>query len=88
MLTAFRVITYICIMDSRHYNHSKLIEARELLGKTQQDIADELNVDRQTIYRAEAGKSVSYELLAALCAYYRVPMNTVVIPFPDLATTA
>ncbi len=72
-------------MDARHYNHTKLIEARELLGKTQQDIADLLNVDRQTIYRAEAGKAVSYELLAALCGYYRLPMTSVVVPFPEMA---
>lgn len=73
-------------MDARHYNHSKLVEARELLGKTQQDIADELSVDRQTIYRAEAGKAVSYELLAQMCAFYRMPMTLVVIDFPELAT--
>ncbi|MGE3953535.1 MAG: helix-turn-helix transcriptional regulator [Pyrinomonadaceae bacterium] len=71
-------------MDSRHYLHFKLIEARKLIGKSQQAIADEMGVDRQTIYRAEKGESVSYELLAQMCAYYRIPMNTVVIPFPEI----
>lgn len=72
-------------MDARHYNHRKLVEARELRGKTQQHIADELNVDRQTIYRAEAGKSVSFELLSDLCVYYQLPMTTVILPFPEAA---
>jgi len=72
-------------MDSRHYYHSKLAEARELRGKSQQEIADELKVDRQTIYRAEAGKSVSYELLAALCGLYEIPMTNVIVARPELA---
>lgn len=70
-------------MDSRHYYNNKLTEARELLGKTQQEIADALNVDRQTIYRAETGKNASYELLTRLCAFYRIPMTIVVVPTPS-----
>lgn len=71
-------------MDARHYHCEKLGEARELLGKTQQDIADELNVDRQTIYRAEAGKAASYELLVQLCRYYRIPMTNIVVAHPEM----
>jgi DNA-binding XRE family transcriptional regulator len=73
-------------MDSRHYNPSKLVEARELIGKTQQDMANALSVDRQTIYRAEAGKAISYELLAQLCVFYRVPITSVILPFPETLT--
>jgi len=71
-------------MDARHYYHNKLAEARTLRGKTQQEIANEMQVDRQTIYRAEKGETVSYELLAKLCNYYSIPMTVVVIPTPDL----
>jgi transcriptional regulator with XRE-family HTH domain len=73
-------------MDSTHYNPRKLVEARELQGKTQQQIADILNVDRQTIYRAEAGKSVSFELLAQLCRHYQMPVTGVIVPFPETAS--
>jgi transcriptional regulator with XRE-family HTH domain len=74
-------------MDSRHYLPAKLAKARELEGKTQQEIAAALNVDRQTIYRAEAGKSVSYELLAEMCRIYGIPMTSIIIPVPDLAAS-
>ncbi len=73
-------------MDSKHYFPHKLTEARKLQGKTVRDVADQLQVERQTIYRAEAGQSVSYELLAALCSIYGIPMNTIVAPFPEAAT--
>jgi transcriptional regulator with XRE-family HTH domain len=69
-------------MDARHYDPRKLTEARELMGKSQQEIADEINVDRQTIYRVEAGKSASYDVLALLCVFYRVPITTIIRPFP------
>ena len=72
-------------MDSTFYDHNKLEEARTLLGKSQQEIADAIGVDRQTIYRAEAGKNASYRLLAKLCAYYRIPMTNIVHPFPAVA---
>lgn len=74
-------------MDSRHYHYQKLTEARELQGKTQQDVADELNVDRQTVYRAEAGKAASYELLVKLAALYRLPMTVLIIDFPEVAAS-
>ena len=71
-------------MDQTHYDHRKLEEARSLLGKSQQEIAEEIGVDRQTIYRAEAGKNASYDLLAKLCRYYRIPMTNLVHPFPQI----
>lgn len=72
-------------MNSQHYYNKKLVDARELLGKTQQDIADALSVDRQTIYRAEAGTNASYELLVRMCRFYRIPMTNVVIAEPEIA---
>jgi transcriptional regulator with XRE-family HTH domain len=69
-------------MDNTFYDHEKLQSARTLLGKSQQEIAEEIGVDRQTIYRAEAGKNASYDLLAKLCRFYRIPMTNIVHPFP------
>lgn len=74
-------------MDQTHYDHRKLEEARNLLGKSQQEIAEEIGVDRQTIYRAEAGKNASYDLLVKLCRFYRIPMTNLVHPFPEIAST-
>ena len=72
-------------MNATHYDPDKLVQARELRGETQQQIADALNVDRQTIYRAEQGKSISYELLAKLCGYYSIPMVNILKPIDSLA---
>lgn len=72
-------------MDLRHYDPAKLIAAREEEGKSQEEIAAALNVNRQTIYRAEAGKNASFELLAAYCALYGIPVTDVINPHPDLA---
>ena len=69
-------------MDARHYNPKILSSKRNDLRKSQQQIADEMDVDRQTIYRVEAGKSASYEIIAALCAYYRIPTSDVVYSYP------
>lgn len=73
-------------MDATHYSHKKLKEARELMGKSLQQIADEIGVDRQTVWRAEAGTSVSYELLVELCSTYRIPMSSIVLDFPKAET--
>lgn len=70
-------------MDATHYHPEKLKEAREKLGKSMQQIAEKIAVDRQTIYRAEAGKNASYELLAALCKLYKIPMSAIVVDFPS-----
>ena len=69
-------------MDKTYYDHEKLENARKLRGKSQQEIAEEIGVDRQTIHRAETGKNASYELLVKLCRYYEIPMTNLVIPFP------
>lgn len=71
-------------MDSRHYNPTKLVAARELRNKTQQQIAQALNVDRQTVWRIESGKNISYELLAQACNLYGLAVTEVLIPYPEL----
>jgi DNA-binding XRE family transcriptional regulator len=70
-------------MDSKHYNPGKLTAAREGLGRTQQEIADMLNVHRQTICRAETGKSASYDLLVSLCMAYGIAITEILEPNPS-----
>lgn len=57
-------------MNASHYDPKKLIEWREEFGQTQEKVARLLNVDRNTISRAELGKVASYDLLAELCRIY------------------
>lgn len=75
-------------MDRRHYDPDKLKAARTAAGKTQQGVANELKVDRQTIFRAEAGTSASFELLASMCLLYGLAVTDVVLPHPDIAPAA
>jgi transcriptional regulator with XRE-family HTH domain len=86
MLTFLVEVLKSGIMDATHYDPSRLVQARELRGESQQQIADALKVDRMTIYRAEQGKSISYELLAKMCAYYSMPVTSIIYPTPILAT--
>lgn len=72
-------------MDSKQYDPAPLIRSRKYLQKTQQQIADAVNVDRQTIYRAEAGKDVSFNLLVKLCTLYELPVTAVVRANPEIA---
>jgi transcriptional regulator with XRE-family HTH domain len=58
-------------MDSRHYDPDKLKELRERFGLTQEQVAEKLNIHKQSVYRAEAGRVASYELLCALSALYK-----------------
>lgn len=70
-------------MDSKHYNAKQLVKLRQDLRLSQQQVANAVSVDRQTIYRVEAGRSTSYELLAQLCAYYKIPMHEILYSFPE-----
>jgi DNA-binding XRE family transcriptional regulator len=69
-------------MDSKHYDPRKLTAARERSGRTQQEMADMLNVHRQTICRAEAGKTASYDLLVSLCMAYGIAITDILEPYP------
>lgn len=74
-------------MDSRHYDPAKLASGRRSANLTQQQVAEAINKDRQTIYRAEAGTNASFELLAELCRLYKIPVTDVILPHPDLSPT-
>lgn len=54
-------------MDSKHYDHKKLQAARRAAGWTQDSLAEALNVASNTIYRAEAGTGIGYDLLFEIC---------------------
>lgn len=68
-------------MDMRHYDPRPLIAARTAAGKSQEETAESLKVNRQTVYRIEAGISVSFELLSAYCSLYGIPVTSVIYPF-------
>lgn len=58
-------------MEQTDYKFDELKRLREAKGFTQEQVAQELSVDRQTVYRAEAG-SCSYKLLRSLATFYGV----------------
>jgi transcriptional regulator with XRE-family HTH domain len=67
-------------MNAQHYDCDRLKELREAHRLTQLEVAERLGIDRQTVYRAEAGKSASYELLCGLCALYQEDLLTLLRP--------
>lgn len=69
-------------MNSQHYNPEKLKQLRESKALTQKQVADQLGIDRQTIYRAESGQSASYELLCSLAEMYEVEVTSLLYPRP------
>lgn len=71
---------YIPAMNARHYDHSKLKELRKSRDLTQDQVAEALNVDRQTIYRAEGGLTAGYDLLCDMCDLYGVSIISVIYP--------
>lgn len=82
-------------MNSNHYNAERLQALRQqkslAAGKsiTQQAVADALGVQRQTVYRAERGENISYEMLCALAAFYNVEVISLLHPIPlDCAQAA
>ena len=75
-------------MNAQHYDCDRLKELREFRRLTQAEVADRLGVNRQTVYRAEAGVSASYELLCDLCALYQEDVLTLLRPKPVEAMAA
>jgi transcriptional regulator with XRE-family HTH domain len=67
-------------MNAQHYDCDKLKELREARQLTQLEVAEHLSLNRQTVYRAEAGISASYELLCDLCALYGADVLTLLRP--------
>ena len=59
-------------MDSSFYDNAKLKELRQIYGMTQQEVADRLGIRRQTVWRAERGLSISFDLLDAFARLYGI----------------
>lgn len=58
---------------------SNMRRYREKWGHTQQEIAEVLNLDAQYYGEAERGrKRLSLECLTELCAYYGIPLDSLV----------
>jgi len=67
-------------MNSRHYDQVRLRGLRESKGLTQKQVAESLNINRQTVFRAESGVSASYELLCDLSDLYEADVITLLHP--------
>jgi transcriptional regulator with XRE-family HTH domain len=69
-------------MNARHYNAERIRQLRreksaaEGRDITQDVVAEALGVHRQSIYRAENGLDVAYELLCDLAEYYDVEVTS------------
>jgi len=59
-------------MDSSFYDNVRLKELRQIHGLTQQEVADRIGIRRQTVWRAESGLSISFNLLNALARVYGI----------------
>ena len=66
-------------MITRFYKSNLLIEWREELGLSQDDVAKELSVTRATINRVENGRSASLDMLYKLADFYRKPISTLLV---------
>lgn len=63
-------------MNAEHYDHEKLARLRsEKL--TQKDLAEQLQIREMTVYRAEKGINVSYELLLRMCTILGVDIREI-----------
>ncbi|MCD9188285.1 MAG: helix-turn-helix domain-containing protein [Pyrinomonadaceae bacterium] len=73
-------------MNRNDYDPSKLVKWREESQKTQEAVAELLNVDRNTISRAENGKVASFNLLSNLCTIYGKSIHELVHEKPVIST--
>ncbi len=69
-------------MDKQHYNPEILAAARKQ-KTTQKELAETLGVTEMTIYRAEKGESVSFELLADICREIGIDVKQILISTGD-----
>jgi transcriptional regulator with XRE-family HTH domain len=75
-------------MNSQHYDCEHLKSLREAKGLTQKQVGEALDIDRQTVFRAESGVSASYELLCALADLYEVEVVSLLYPHPLTASAS
>ncbi len=65
-------------MNALDYNPNLLKAARKK-KLTQEQLAKRLGVTEMTIYRAENGKSVSYQLLSKICSEIGLDVKKVLV---------
>lgn len=68
-------------MNAEHYNPELLATVRKQ-KITQKDLAEKLGVTEMTIYRAEKGESVSYELLSEICREIGIDIKNILVSTP------
>ena len=61
-------------MTSQDYDHQKLARLREDKGLTVSAVAEKLEISRQTVYFAERGGVISFDLLKRFARLYGVPI--------------
>jgi len=69
-------------MNAEHYNPELLATARKK-ATTKTELAKTLGVTKMTIYRAEKGESVSYELLSEICREIGIDVKSILVSTPD-----
>lgn len=69
-------------MNARHFDPKKLKELRRNHRLTQEAVAERIGVHRQTVYRAEKGLDIPYELLCDLSGVYDVEVVSLLYPKP------
>jgi DNA-binding XRE family transcriptional regulator len=67
-------------MNSRRYDLEKLKSLRGQRGEPQETVAKALHVHDQTIYCAENGLDVPYELLCDLAKHYGIKVISLLHP--------
>lgn len=73
-------------MNATHYRHEELKRLRNAQRRSVIEVAEALGKERMSIYRAENGTSVSYELLCDLARYYEVPVVSLLYPVPQVSS--
>jgi transcriptional regulator with XRE-family HTH domain len=79
MLTSVFLCARFQNMNSTHYDPIKLKDAREKKF-TQKQLAEKLGVTEMTIYRAETGQNVSFELLSDICSEVGLDVKKILLP--------
>lgn len=69
-------------MDRQFYDAKKLQLLRLAKKESQSKVARNVGYEKETIYRAEAGKAASIELLSELCCYYGTNLHEIIYPVP------
>lgn len=61
-------------MNLKDYDNEKLARLREDKALSVSAVAEKLGISRQTVYFAERGGDISFELLTQLASAYGVPV--------------